>query len=213
VKRSRAQASIAFATLSSRGPLHRCSAPAVHSQHLRLRVCAFGPLVPTSRSRSAHVVSHHLDGFLRPHSVGLLHPTADPGVHRVASIRPPAPADSEEPTNQHAWVVSRDALTPRRYFLPAAPPRLTATFPKDRASHRGAAPLPLCDMAPMPTPLRKRGSVLIRVFSTPPSTSGLCSTDRSVAAVCRFQQPTTLFSHGLLLLYSTTPAPRTRMAP
>lgn len=122
VKRSRAQASIAFAALSPRGPLHRFSAPAVYSQHLRLRVCAFGPLVPTSRSRSVPVVSHHLDGFLRPHSVGLLHPTADPGVHRVASIRPPAPADSEEPTDQHARVVSRDALTPRRYSLPAAPP-------------------------------------------------------------------------------------------
>jgi hypothetical protein len=33
------------------------------------------------------VVSHHLDGFLHRWLVGLLHPTADPGVHRVSPVR------------------------------------------------------------------------------------------------------------------------------
>ena len=36
-------------------------------------------------ARSVLVVSHHLDGFLHRQLVGLLHPTADLGVHRVST--------------------------------------------------------------------------------------------------------------------------------
>jgi len=39
-------------------------------------------------ARSVLVVSHHLDGFLLPQSAGLLHPAADPGVHRVSDTTP-----------------------------------------------------------------------------------------------------------------------------
>jgi hypothetical protein len=33
------------------------------------------------------VVSHHLDGLLLLDLAGLLHPAADPGVHRVSARR------------------------------------------------------------------------------------------------------------------------------
>jgi hypothetical protein len=46
----------------------------VHSR--RLRRSAFGCRIPTRQSRSAHMVSHHLDGFLREQAVSLLHLTA-----------------------------------------------------------------------------------------------------------------------------------------
>ena len=38
------------------------------------------------RAGSVHVVSHHLDGFLRAKVVGLLHPTADHRVRRIAFV-------------------------------------------------------------------------------------------------------------------------------
>jgi hypothetical protein len=41
---------------------------------------------------SAFVGSHHLDGLLHRGLVGLLHPTADPGVHRVSALGPTCPS-------------------------------------------------------------------------------------------------------------------------
>jgi hypothetical protein len=45
---------------------------------------SFGPTVPAADSRSVHVVSHHLDGFLHAGAAGLLHPAASLGVRRVS---------------------------------------------------------------------------------------------------------------------------------
>jgi len=50
---------------------------------------------------SVLVVSHHLDGFLHRRPVGLLHPTADPGVHRVSAPRPPCKRASGLPRRCH----------------------------------------------------------------------------------------------------------------
>jgi hypothetical protein len=50
---------------------------------------SFGPTVPPVESRSALVVSHHLDGFLRAGAAGLLHPAAGSGVRRVSCFRHP----------------------------------------------------------------------------------------------------------------------------
>jgi len=50
---------------------------------------------------SVLVVSHHLDGFLHRRLVGLLHPTADPGVHRVSAPRPPCKRASGLPRRCH----------------------------------------------------------------------------------------------------------------
>jgi hypothetical protein len=77
-----------------RSPLHRydprCPLPASSdvSQFPR-EIC----VVPQSlrrqatqpRARSVPVVSHHPDGLLHRWLVGLLHPTTDPGVHRVSA--------------------------------------------------------------------------------------------------------------------------------
>jgi len=45
----------------------------------------FGDGATSPTTRSALVVSHHLDGLFRCTAAGLLHPAADPGVHRVST--------------------------------------------------------------------------------------------------------------------------------
>ena len=97
---------------SSRG-IHSLVAPlsldhlCVHSRKPRLpsaRRCH------PSRSCSARVVSHHLDGFLRTGAAGLLHPADDSGVQRVSSLRlPDAPED----------VLVRRRPSPRRESYPS----------------------------------------------------------------------------------------------
>jgi len=52
-------------------------ASCVHSR--KVQAPAFGQPLPHGRSRSALVVSHHLDGFLRTRFAGLLHPAASRG--------------------------------------------------------------------------------------------------------------------------------------
>lgn len=42
---------------------------------------------PQPSARSVPMVSHHLDGLLHQRPAGLLHPAADPGVHRVSAHR------------------------------------------------------------------------------------------------------------------------------
>ena len=84
-------------------------ASGVHSrQALQPR---FGREGTTSSARSALVVLHHLGGFLLRNFAGLLHPAADPGVHRVSvvvdSFR--APKSSSRPVR---WT------SPRCPFIP-----------------------------------------------------------------------------------------------
>ena len=69
-----------------RAPLSR--SPVASTPSRPLARPTFGLEMPISKSRSALVVSHHLDGFLRNRLAGLLHPAADHGVRHV-SRRPP----------------------------------------------------------------------------------------------------------------------------
>jgi hypothetical protein len=48
---------------------------------------SFGQTLPRAWSRSAFVVSHHLDGLLHPGAVGLLHPTTGHEVRRVSDLQ------------------------------------------------------------------------------------------------------------------------------
>jgi hypothetical protein len=67
-----------------RTPLHR-EGRGVHSRpDVAARPSGRGD---QPRPCSALVVSHHLDGFLLLDRAGLLHPAADPGVHRVSARR------------------------------------------------------------------------------------------------------------------------------
>ena len=89
------------------------STPGGAGSNIAVRACAaFGEVLPSSLARSAHVVSHHRDGFLLPRPVGLLHPTADPGVHRVSTWCPRSAGHSRLLT---------DASRPPELSPPAAP--------------------------------------------------------------------------------------------
>ena len=172
---------------------------------------AVGLLVPPSKSCSALVVSHHLDGFLRSCSVGLLHPTADPGVHRVSANRSPGRDRLRRVTRS-----GRSGGSPR-----CAHPSKMLPVRSASTTHRCDSEEPRVTSWRYPRAVGRRSSrscsrgasaPFLRPFSTRLSTSRRCSADRSVAAACRFQQPTTLFSHGLLLPPSATSTAPARMA-
>jgi len=97
----------------------------VHSRRA-FRLC-FGDEGATLATCSALVVSHHLDGLLLGRFAGLLHPAADPGVHRVsgasASFALPVRA-----AHRAEIRLPRDAFhTPRRMFLACS--RTTSPWP------------------------------------------------------------------------------------
>jgi len=54
------------------------------------RHCRSARVLPRTRTRSALVVSHHLDGLLRTQASGLLHPEAERGSLRFAMPPPPS---------------------------------------------------------------------------------------------------------------------------
>jgi hypothetical protein len=70
----------------------------------------FGPTPPSADSRSALVVSHHLDGFLRTRVTGLLHPATSQGFAAFPAVRLPVPPESS--------AVHR-VLSPRRVSHPS----------------------------------------------------------------------------------------------
>jgi len=72
-----------------RAPLAR--SPAASTPSRSLARPTFGLKMPLSKSRSALVVSHHLDGLLRNRLAGLLHPAADHGVRHVSHRSPTPP--------------------------------------------------------------------------------------------------------------------------
>jgi hypothetical protein len=97
---------------------------------------ALGPSLLRDRSRSALVVSHHLDGFLRNRAAGLLRPAADHGVRSV-SLRGLPTADRSRwrataasplrTTLRRIPLVDSRTASPRplpswRYHLPSASP-------------------------------------------------------------------------------------------
>jgi hypothetical protein len=95
----------------------------------------FGPTAPPVQPRSALVVLHHLDGFLRAKFAGLLHPAAGRGVRRVS--RKPAPPRSR-PLATREWsalravanagLAPRDASTLRRVPPVRSQYRVTAAL-------------------------------------------------------------------------------------
>jgi hypothetical protein len=87
-------------------------------------------------SCSAHVVSHHLDGFLRATAAGLLHPATGPGIRHVAPcLLPECSRESHRRTDTD----SRDAgLFPFKEFPPSA------AVPRHRDKSRSPQPLPSC---------------------------------------------------------------------
>jgi hypothetical protein len=78
---------------------------------------SFGPTVRPVESRSALVVSHHLGGFLRIGSAGLLRPAAGPGVRRVLRCRPVA-----------SRRLGRAVRSPRRGFSLRRVPLVSSRF-------------------------------------------------------------------------------------
>ena len=89
---------------------------------------SFGPTVPTARSCSVLVVSHHLDGFLRAEATGLLHPAADCEVRRVSCFQPPG--------------VSEDVL--EDLGIPRAAGRTLRRVPLASSRTASLRPLPSC---------------------------------------------------------------------
>jgi hypothetical protein len=87
----------------------------------------FGPLVPPRGSRSARVVSHHLDGFLRTDGASTVAARSRPwGSPCFSDTLPCTVLLSREPPGQRDRARSHGALTPRRCSPPAVPPPLTA---------------------------------------------------------------------------------------
>jgi hypothetical protein len=126
-----------LAPVSSRGirrnARSRERSPSAPSTDMLLRVHSrtvsppcFGPEMPISGSRSALVVSHHLDGFLRAGVAGLLHPAASSwGSPRF-------------------WRCDRPALPKQAWSIVAFP--RDATYPSKnspRLQHRTTSPWPL----------------------------------------------------------------------
>jgi hypothetical protein len=121
--------------------------------------------VPIVASRSARVVLHHLDGFLRAWGPGLLQPGTGPGVRWVlsASDRP----TSEEDTGSHTHA------SPTRH-----PPKV---FPRRQRSavtsgHALSVFVARCDTRPLRTSLCTGVATGGRAepASTPPTTSTHC---------------------------------------
>jgi len=79
---------------------------------------------PSPQSRSTLVVSHHLDGFLRPEVAGLLHPAASHEVRRVSCHRP-----SERGTARSAVLFGVGRAFPAARFTPLEELPPTAAVP------------------------------------------------------------------------------------
>jgi len=69
------------------------------------------------QSRSALVVSHHLDGFLRAKGCGFVAPRCQPGVRRVSCLPPPA---SPEGDKRGSGTVPATRFTPFEEFPSSA---------------------------------------------------------------------------------------------
>lgn len=82
----------------------------VHSQ--MSSPTSFGQTMPTVRSRSARVVSHHLDGLLHPAVAGLLHPAT--GQRFIAFHLTLDQASSEDSTCALRVLPAMQLHTPRR---------------------------------------------------------------------------------------------------
>jgi hypothetical protein len=125
---------------------------------LRCRLRQVGATRPT---RSVLVVSHHLDGFLRDGSAGLLHPAASHGVRRVSKVcatsGPEGPSVTHSPPHGAVSDPSKEAT--RRQPHPvtrAVAPLAFALLRETRLLRRSAGWTPArtqgCDPAPSDAP-------------------------------------------------------------
>jgi hypothetical protein len=143
-----------FAASPPRGPLHRVSASVVHSRRSLRRAPGFGVLVPTSASRSVLVVSHHLDGFLRPCSAGIVaaccRSWGSPCFgQRMACTAPrqreppapcgPSPRCNHPPKNLPADSCSRCSPRPPRRVCASRPGHAPVPFTSARAGSASAS--------------------------------------------------------------------------
>jgi hypothetical protein len=119
------------------------------------------------------VVFHHLGGFLLRSFAGLLHPAADPGVHRVSVVVRLVPG-SEELVSTH----------------PTAFPAMSFSYPSKA--------LPL--LQPHHVTVTVASLVFDPSLSRWMSPSRLCSAAESVTLPCRFQQFHALSSLGFVPL-------------
>jgi hypothetical protein len=126
------------------------------------------------------VVSHHLDGFLHRRRVGLLHPTADPGVHRVSAAHrtsvylvrrlgasPPMPCPSEPSPPVQPYPRRREPLPScrcgARSRVRRGPTRLQGVAPYEhplRWTSVAGAPCPLLSWASLPGASRPSSRVV-----------------------------------------------------
>jgi hypothetical protein len=84
----------------------------------------FGPALPSNRTCSVPVVSHHLDGFLRAQARGFVAPRCQPGVRRVSD--PPEPVPSEDGSGPPGALPATRVHTLRRVSLADSRHRITA---------------------------------------------------------------------------------------
>jgi hypothetical protein len=156
----------------SGSPSSRCADPKINARHR-----ARGPDGATRHARSALVVSHHLDGFLRAAAAGLLRPAADPEVRRV-----PSRFTRVDPKASRGCALGpRDATDPSKGFPRQEPCRVTAT----------ASPLPF----PLMPALHR---MVPRCART--STSRPCSPDESVSSTLVAKDGALVPPMGLALL-------------
>jgi hypothetical protein len=111
--------------------------------------CRSARVLPRTRTRSAPVVSHHLDGLLRTQASGLLHPEAERGSLRFA-MPPPRPLAEAtvrglvHPSPQRGSHPSKNSPRRQPYHVPVAvallplPP--TTRHPARRSIRSSALP-------------------------------------------------------------------------
>jgi hypothetical protein len=176
------------------------------------KIVSIGPRLPHRESRSALVVSHHLDGLLRSELAGLLHPAIDPGVRRVSDHRLPRAAEAAR------WRAGNFPAThtPRRTSSRLQPYRVTAAvaslpFPLPLAapsqglrSEPGTFPIGALARAPKSTLPPLQGDRQGRWASRP------CSVDETVTSSGPLLVPGRPVLHGLLVPSKVPLAARTR---
>jgi hypothetical protein len=136
------------------------------------RHCRSARVLPRTRTRSALVVSHHLDGLLRTQASGLLHPEAERGSLRFAMPPPPAAGRSHR-----SWA---GAPFPATRFTPFEEFPSSAAVPR----RRGHCPLAVAaDNASSRTPKHTfvHAAVPMDRFRVPPTTEAVSATSSRAA--------------------------------
>jgi hypothetical protein len=112
-----------------------CCPPAgiPHARPLPGAEAPFGPALLHASSRSALVVSHHLDVFLRARVTGLLHPATSKGFAAFPVCRRPLPSEDSAVCRGHS---PRRGSHPSKSSPHQQPYRITAAF--------AFLPLPSC---------------------------------------------------------------------